>query len=537
MRGIALISLSLSLALPVTAHADCEADFSVNDFIGAMNKADNALEEFDLDLYRNVLDLTYGKLPCTPDRLHPNHLIRFARMNALAAFFDQDEFTVERWSSIAGATTDFPWPESFDEDHPLRATLADYPPGEPTGPDDAHLYPPRNGGVLVNGWLALKPKAPPDTPNFVQVIDSDGLVVDSFWMEGPNFPEKLLRGDDGNLKEPSWWSAPDMSLNPAVDVKIDPAEIARREKAAKERQAEKEREEARLRALQESAAKAAEKQRKRQERIAKREARKAERRRRRAERRGEIEITEGAPLPPPETWVSIDVDKTEAFTGLLALETEELDIECNDLLSLEPKALLGRLTEVEVACLERSLRHARRQVERDKISRVLVADAWAKGKMHRWEAAMRRHLNDIDRSDADLCYIFARFLAEQGPDRASETIRWSEIALANKERWAGDLRTERVYALLRLRAIAAQKRWYQAERHFLDDPTKSRQALAGRWRSRTKTLAREWLDYANHSEVNMDGSLAFQICFSAAGTQDFCDYRRPDVAALNEDDE
>lgn len=531
MRGTVLISFLALLAIPNLARADCDEDFSVNDFVASLNKADNALEDFDVDLFRNVLDLAYGKLPCTPDQLHPNHLIRFARMNALAAFFDQDEFTVERWSSLAGAETSFAWPESIDEDHPLRLTLADYPPKEPTGPAEAYLYPPRSGGVLINGWLVLEPEALPETPNFVQVIDSDGIVVDAFWMEGVNFPNKLLRGDDGKVKDPAWWSAPDMSFDPTKKVEIDPAEIARRERVAKERQAEKEREEARLRALQESAAKAAEKQARRQERIARKEARKAEKRRRRAERRGEVEITEGAPLPPPETWVSIDVDKTEAFTGLLALETEELEIECNDLISLEPKSLLGRLTEEEVACLERSLRHARRQVERDKVSRVLVADAWAKGKMHRWEAAMRRHLNDIDRSDADLCYIFARYLAEQGPDRASETIRWAEIALTNKERWSGDLRTERVYALLRLRAIAAQKRWYQAERHFLEDPTTSRQAMAGRWRSRTKTMAREWLDYSQNPEVDMDGTLAFQICFNASGTQDFCDFKRPSEPA------
>lgn len=523
MRGSALLPLTLLFDVSLAAPQGCEESFSVNEFVSGMNKAELALADFDLDMYRNILDLSYSKLPCSPDRLHPNHIVRFARMSALGAFFNQDEFTVAQWAVVANGKGKVPWSDEYEEDHPFRSTLQDYPPGEPRGPDGAFLYPPKGGGVLINGWLVLDPKAQGDANNFVQVVDSDGIVIDAFWMDGANFPDKLLRGDDGGVEEPSWWTEPDLSLDPTAKVEIDPKEIERREKLAQEREAERQAEQERLKALQESAAKAAEKQARKQARIAKRQERKERKRRKKAEKRGEFEITDGAPPPPPETWVSIDVDKSEAFSGLLAFETEDVDIDCNDLISLEPTALLGRLSEEEVSCLERSLRHSSRQVERDKISRVLVADAYAKGKMHRWEAAMRRHLTDIDRSDADLCYIFARYLAEQGADRAGETIKWSEIALSNADRWTGRLRAERIYALLRLRAIAAQKRWYQAERHFMEDPSTSRQSLAGRWRSRTKTLAREWLDYARHPEVKMDPSLAFQICFSAAGTQDYCD--------------
>jgi hypothetical protein len=306
-------------------------------------------------------------------------------------------------------------------------------------------------------------------------------------------------------------------------IQLDPAEIARRERMEREREAERLREAARLQALQESAAKAAAKQAKRQTRIAMRQEQQRQRQRQRAIKRGEMELRDDAPPPPPATWVAIELEETDALSPLLEFETEEVTIACDDLIPLEPKALLGRLSDEELTCLERSLRHASRQVDRDKVSRVLVADAYAKGKLHRWEAAMRRHLTDIDRSDADLCYIFARHLAQQGPDRAPETIRWAELALQNAEQWKGALHVERTYALLKLRAVAAQKRWYQAERQFLEDPTSSRQQLAASWRNRTKTVAREWLDYARHPDIGMDPSLAFQICFSAAGTKDFCE--------------
>lgn len=528
--SLGVVLTGLVAAVPALANDDCDTQFSVNQFVSNMNKADLALQEFDLDMFRNVLDLTYAQLPCTPDRLHPNHVARFARQNALASFFDQDELNVEYWAYVANQKAQVPWPDDMGEDHPFRMTLEEYGEGTKTGPEGAFLYPPKDGGVLVNGWLVLEPKAVEASPNFVQVVDKDGIVIDSFWMESGMFPNKVLRGDDGGLVAPEWWTEPDLSLDPRAKVEIDPKELERRQQLAEEREAEKAAEQERLKALQEAAAKAAEKQAKKQAKLAKKEAKKEERRRKKAEKKGEILMTDGAPPPPPETWVEIDVEKSEAFTSLLGFETETSDVDCSDLIALEPKSLLGRLSEDEVSCLERSLRHSTRQVERDKISRVLVADAYAKEKMHRWEAAMRRHLTDIDRSDADLCYIFARYLARQGPDRSTETIRWTELALVNKGKWSGRLRTERVYALMRLRAIAAQQRWYQAEKHFLQDPSRARQKLAATWRNRTKTMAREWLDYSMDDEVNMDPSLAFQICFSAAGTQDFCDANVPDSA-------
>lgn len=523
MRAAALLLFGLGLAAPAWAQGGCETEFTVNQFVENMNKADGALGEFDLDMYRNVLDLTYAQLPCTKDALHPNHVARFARQNALAAFFDQDELTVEFWAYVANQKAQVPFADDMGEDHPFRMSLEEYGDITYAGPEGAFLYPPKGGAVTVNGWFVDTPRAVVGSPNFIQVFDRDGLVLDTFWIDGPTFPNKILRGDDGNVQKPEWYTDPDLSLDPTAPIQVDPKEVARREALAAERAAEKAAEEERLKALQASAAKAAEAEARKQAKLAAKAERKEEKRRKKAEKRGEVLVTDGAPPPPPDTWVQIDVDKTEGFSSLASFETEDVDIDCGDLISLEPKALLGRLSEDEVTCLERSLRHSGRQVERDKVSRVLVADAYAKAKMHRWEAAMRRHLTDIDRSDADLCYIFARHLARQGPDRSIETIRWTELALANKGKWEGQLRRDRVYALMRLRAIAAQQRWYQAEKHYLQDPSRTRQDLAIKWRNRTKTYAREWLDYSLSDEVDLDSQLAFQICFSAAGTQDFCD--------------
>ena len=157
----------------------------------------------------------------------------------------------------------------------------------------------------------------------------------------------------------------------------------------------------------------------------------------------------------------------------------------------------------------------------DKISRVLMADAWAKNQPHRWEAAIRRHLTEIDRSDADLCYIYSRHLVKGGTERVRETIRWSEIALINaRSQWNGETLVRRVYGLHRMKSLAAQQKWYEEEQEFLRNSSREVLDRATRWRNITKTLSREWLEFARAS--NMPVQTPFEVCVSAAGTVEFC---------------
>ncbi|MFT7518744.1 MAG: hypothetical protein ACI9MC_000876 [Kiritimatiellia bacterium] len=543
MRRTLLTRTTLAIALvgsffwSTSAHAQqgCDTAYDVNLFIKSMNKADVAMAEFDLDMFRNTLELAHAMLPCTKDQIHPNHIVRFARMNAIAAFFDQDPMTMEGWAFLSQSGGTAPWSDDMGEDHPFRSTVADeFSEFSKSGPPGAFLNVPPGGGVLINGFLVLTPEAIEEAPNFVQVMDKNGMVLDSYWMDGTGFDAKILRGDDGGVAAPTWYSVPDKTVDPRAPVVIDQNVLDERDRLDKEKQSQDKAREAELIKLQAEAAKSAEKDIKRAKNQAIKEEKKAQALARKNERKGIIALSDGAPPPPPETWVNIDVDQQEDSNELESWESEGDDMDCANLIGLEPKALLGALSEQEVTCLERGMRHTNRQVQRDKISRVLVADAYAKGKEHRWEAAMRRHLNDIDRSDADLCYIFARYLAKQGPDRSNETIRWTELALTNKSNWQGKLRVDRVNALYRLRAIASQQRWYQAEQHYMEDTSRIKLDVAKKWRSRTKTMAREWLDYTRLTEfggnIMMDKAqlqrnqeLAFQICFSAAGTQEFCE--------------
>lgn len=202
---------------------------------------------------------------------------------------------------------------------------------------------------------------------------------------------------------------------------------------------------------------------------------------------------------------------------------------CDDLVRLEPTAMIGQLTNADVACLETRIAQDPQQTQRDKVSRVLMVNAEGRGDMAAWMALAARHLEVIDRSDPDLCYRYALLLARGEVEDAETALRWADYALENKHVWQGPTYTQRVYALLGLRADLAARLWRDAEQTYIDDRSDDAEAEASRWRGTAKDAAREWLDYARASAqpIEQPGVL----CRSAAGNEQFCAEGAPPVEA------
>lgn len=221
----------------------------------------------------------------------------------------------------------------------------------------------------------------------------------------------------------------------------------------------------------------------------------------------------------PSGFVDIAIDESE--DELIGSEILQATAQCGDLVKLEPSSMMGKLSDGEIRCLDETLRASDRQTVKDRVSRVLLADAWAKGDTHRWESIARRHLEEIDRSDPTLCYKLATQLAQKGPESADETLKWAEVALDNRTQWTGDEYVKRVYALYRIKALAAQSKWQYAEERYVARPDETVLQEKELARNQAKTLAREWLEYARSS--GKDTTVAMQICTSAAGTSAFCE--------------
>ena len=194
---------------------------------------------------------------------------------------------------------------------------------------------------------------------------------------------------------------------------------------------------------------------------------------------------------------------------------------CDDLVALEGGALMGELGTGVQACLERALAAERMQTTRNKISRLLIIDAESRKAWDSWERLVQRHLEDIDRSDPDLCLRYSVYLHKTGGvDLAEDAIHWAGYALENKQNWSGDDYKRKVGGLHRLRAEAAHRLWNDAEKAYADDPNPQTDRMAKEFRGLAKSYSREWLDYAR--AAGQTTTKAYEMCLTAAGAEMFC---------------
>lgn len=197
------------------------------------------------------------------------------------------------------------------------------------------------------------------------------------------------------------------------------------------------------------------------------------------------------------------------------------DGDCKNYRALEPKAMMGKLTPGATKCLEGLLAATSKQTDKDKISRILMTNAYSSGDKKLWEKLVKRHLDEIDRSDPDICYKYAFHLAKKGTSASYGVIKWADVALENRTVWTGSTYTTRVNSLYRLRAIAAQRLWKAAETKMASDSSEANAAARDKVKNMTKVMAREWYEYA--SKAGKDASKAKALCVSAAGTEDYCE--------------
>jgi len=188
------------------------------------------------------------------------------------------------------------------------------------------------------------------------------------------------------------------------------------------------------------------------------------------------------------------------------------------LMDLEEDALKGALDNADKECLEQSYVAAEQNTTKDKISRVLMVNAYAYSTDY-WAKLVRRHLDEIDRSDPDVAYLYAMYLynSVDEPD-LDEVIRWTEVALERKDAWSGEVHVIRVHGLLRLRSLVALASWKAADEARARGAENTEEAEA--LRHKTKTYAREWVDF--DQSADRDPTEALAVCLSAAVQKQAC---------------
>jgi len=218
LTALALLSPGLATA----QDAVCNGVFTHSEWSAAMDQADQTLADFKIDDAKELLAKTHKSVPCLDTVVLPSHLGRFARQNALVAFYEQDELTAVRWGMLQRyAAPDMPWPEDFGEDHPLREILdfAD----EPTlaGPDDKGLVFPKKGAVFLNGRLLTETKARAEIPNLIQITEKSGEMTLQYWQDGAAFRDSIL-GEPGAVPEMPKWFVPESEGGTEAVASADP---------------------------------------------------------------------------------------------------------------------------------------------------------------------------------------------------------------------------------------------------------------------------------------------------------------------------
>jgi hypothetical protein len=231
-------------------------------------------------------------------------------------------------------------------------------------------------------------------------------------------------------------------------------------------------------------------------------------------------VEEATPTYVEEATPTYVEEATPTYVEETPIEEPLVDASCDDLISIESFAVVGQLGVERRKCLETRLSGESQLTGQSKISRVLINDAKSRGDEADWERLMRRHLQEIDRSDPDMCLMYSIHLSRGGVGRANEVIRWAGYSLENKAQWAGGAHTRNVYNLHKLRAQAAHRLWKSAETRFVDERNDANEAQAARFRAMAKTYAREWLDYAK--AAGKDTSQPMSMCVSAAGSMEYC---------------
>ena len=187
------------------------------------------------------------------------------------------------------------------------------------------------------------------------------------------------------------------------------------------------------------------------------------------------------------------------------------------MMEMEAKAMMGEISDAEVACLESKIRLHRKQSDRAKISRILINNANQKKDYENWESLMRRHLERYDRSDPDMTWALTVYLYQKGKEHYGEAIKWAENTVENRQRWeSGEQFVENPQSLYLCHSFHTL--WIEAEAVYRQDRNPETEAYTEEMRGFAKDNAREWLDYARASE--QPTKQAFDMCVPG-GDSDF----------------
>ncbi len=107
--------------------------------------------------------------------------------------------------------------------------------------------------------------------------------------------------------------------------------------------------------------------------------------------------------------------------------------------------------------------------------------AYESNDMTTYGEALRSYLRDVDNADADVAFMYAMFLSENGEEASAETLRWANVAIANRHQWRDDVYTMRLQPLYKRRIEATLVLWKDAVTQYEIERTDDNWKRASRY--------------------------------------------------------
>jgi hypothetical protein len=158
---------------------------------------------------------------------------------------------------------------------------------------------------------------------------------------------------------------------------------------------------------------------------------------------------------------------------------------CGDFGDLKMDGPGNPLSAQTVACLEDTIKDGD-PIARSQASFVLIVHAHSQGDQTRG-ALMKRHLTELHTTDAEVAYLYARYLWSDG-HASDEVLHWARVAMDSRRRWLHNrVNYDRmVKSLYDLMVQVSMERAIQIEQAYAADPSKANRERADAYKRQAR---------------------------------------------------
>lgn len=178
------------------AHASCEAvegsqggppGATAHALQDALDRAETALTELDVDAFRRGVQEAEALLPCVQDRLPPALIAEFHRFWGLRAFGDRDPLAAAAFAAARRLEPSYRFPETLiPTGNPVLNEYTRLDPGERAV---VAVEPPARGALLFDGQESTE--RPAEWPVVVQHLTGSGVDFTAFLLPDRPLPDYL----------------------------------------------------------------------------------------------------------------------------------------------------------------------------------------------------------------------------------------------------------------------------------------------------------------------------------------------------------